>query len=253
MWEHFPYIKLKIPFRDFERLPQHPAYRYEFWGGFARMDGRPKVYHATRPIVRSRPPETVERPRDGGLVRFRPLKEEDWNDLPELMLRAFREVPPFAQLRPAKALAAAEDCMGKVRAGKEGPLIPEACFVAESAVGTGRASGDEPILIGAVLLTRHTRHRTWLDQDYKSHGGEERPHLTWAMTRRWDARAGIGTALLQLAMNALDDAGDRELDSTFMAGNSGSMLWHWRNGFAVMPFILGERALRTRLDDESCE
>ena len=60
------------------------------------------------------------------------------------------------------------------------------------------------------------------------------PHLTWVFVHPWEARHGIGTALLAASVAALREMGFEQLASTFMLDNGPSALWHWRNGFRLL-------------------
>jgi hypothetical protein len=71
-----------------------------------------------------------------------------------------------------------------------------------------------------------------------------RPHLTWIFAAR--AGQGTGTALLAAAVRGLLGLGYTELASTFLLGNESSMLWHWRNGFRLLPYPGSWRALQQR-------
>jgi hypothetical protein len=64
-----------------------------------------------------------------------------------------------------------------------------------------------------------------------------RPHLTWIFVGPWHAGHGIGTALLAHASQSLVELGYTELVSSFILGNTSSMLWHWRNDFVLLPYI----------------
>jgi hypothetical protein len=44
-------------------------------------------------------------------------------------------------------------------------------------------------------------------------------------------------------VNSLLDMGFKELFSTFLLGNSSSMLWHWRNRFQLRPSFPFRRPL----------
>src|SRR5947208_765300 len=66
--------------------------------------------------------------------------------------------------------------------------------------------------------------------------GLARPHLTWVFVAPLYTGHGIGSALLVHAGNALLSLGFSDLASTFSLGNESSTLWHWRNGFALMPY-----------------
>ena len=59
------------------------------------------------------------------------------------------------------------------------------------------------------------------------------PQLTWIFVSPWFARHGIGTALLNAAVQVLLRLGCKELVSSFLIGNESSMLWHWQAGFRL--------------------
>jgi GNAT superfamily N-acetyltransferase len=65
--------------------------------------------------------------------------------------------------------------------------------------------------------------------------GLGRPHLTWVFVSPYYGGRGAGTALLHAAAKALRAKGYTEMASTFLLGNESSMLWHWRNGFRLLP------------------
>jgi GNAT superfamily N-acetyltransferase len=66
--------------------------------------------------------------------------------------------------------------------------------------------------------------------------GLGRPHLTWIFVAPLHAGHGIGSALLAHATGSLLDLGYTELISSFLLGNTSSMLWHWRNGFELQAY-----------------
>jgi L-amino acid N-acyltransferase YncA len=74
-----------------------------------------------------------------------------------------------------------------------------------------------------------------------------RPHLTWIFVGPWQAGHGVGTALLAHAAQSLLELGYNELVSSFILGNTSSMLWHWRNGFELLPYIGSMRRVRERI------
>jgi hypothetical protein len=59
----------------------------------------------------------------------------------------------------------------------------------------------------------------------------------------------VGTALLSAAVRGLLGLGYTELVTTFMLGNESSMLWHWRNGFRLLPYPGSPRRARQRSRD----
>ena len=74
-----------------------------------------------------------------------------------------------------------------------------------------------------------------------------RPHLTWIFVSPWHAYYGVGTNLLAHAERKLLALGYTELISSFIWGNTSSMLWHWRNGFQLLPYAGSMRNFRKQL------
>ena len=75
--------------------------------------------------------------------------------------------------------------------------------------------------------------------------GRGQPHLTWIFVAPFSKRHGIGTRLLAEAVAALRSHGYRHLLSTFLVGNDSSLLWHWRNGFELLPYSASRRVMRS--------
>jgi L-amino acid N-acyltransferase YncA len=69
------------------------------------------------------------------------------------------------------------------------------------------------------------------------------PHLTWIFVSPLAVARGIGTTLLQKAAEALRNLGFTHLLSTFILGNDMSLLWHWRNGFRLLPYPGSQRKI----------
>src|SRR5687768_9411591 len=221
-------VELEIAFSEFVRLPRHPAYKYEYFDGRAVLTPRP---HSRFAIVEldalasdSLPSPCV------GRVLIRPLQAADWMHLPKLLVAAFHDVPPFGGLSDEAAAQAARDCLDHTRAGGDGPLLDDACFVAAE-------SSEHPE--GAILVTLRESPDTAGDQ-------QARPHLTWIMVSPWRFRLGLGTAMLRSAATALSTLGYRELASAFLGGNERSAMWHWRNGFRLLPDPWSRRRLVAR-------
>ena len=140
----FRCLELRISFAEFERLPHHPAYKYEYLGGRAVLTPRPRYQRAVlRLTAFSRP---TSRSSLLAKVDFLPLQAGDWTCLPDLLAAAFRSVPPLAALSDELRLTAAQECVQRTRAGSDGPAVEPACFVA---VDPGQARRLE----GAVLIT----------------------------------------------------------------------------------------------------
>jgi GNAT superfamily N-acetyltransferase len=205
-------LELSIPFSEFARLPRHPAYEYEYFDGRAVVTPRPRYRRATVDLTAL--------PWSGlDLESIRLLDAGDWEHLPQLLASAFQHVPPFATLSDDLRLNAADDCVRNTRAGGDGSVLESACFVAIDPSQSAR-------LDGAILIT--------LIPDGDG-AGAVRPHLTWIMVRPWHFAQGVGKGLLARAAAVLRELGYRELASTFLVGNERSALWHWRNGFRLVP------------------
>ena len=154
-----------------------------------------------------------------------------------LFAAAFRHVQPYASLSDEERLAAARECLEQTRSALDGPVIEPACFIAR---------GDSPQrIIGAIMITLIPREREgdwwtarWdevpVTEDARRLLG--RPHLTWVfVVPTWPGR-GLGSALLAQSVSALRSLGYVDLATTFLLGNDASVLWHWRNGFRLLPY-----------------
>ena len=231
MLDHwFSMIKLPLSLRQFHRLPQNPAYKYEYLDKAAWLSPRPKFYHARLDLHgrEEAPPGEVEVNAPGGVI-VRGLEDGDWPHLSRPFAGSFRRVQPFAGLSDRRRLGAARDCLNFTREGNDGPIIHPACHVA-----LGR-SRHEPV--GAILVTLvppvdldnvwSLRWKTPAAPD----SVERRlghAHLTWIFVGPMYAGYGVGTALLARAARSLIELGYDELVSSFILGNDSSMLWHWR-------------------------
>jgi len=210
----FSAIKLPLTWEQFWQLPQNPAYKYEYFDGHARLSPRPKSHHVVLDL------RTFARPiaemATDDKVAIRPLQDADWQQLPRLFAAAFHRVQPFASLTDDDRLAAAEDCLGHTREGGDGPVIDEACLVA----------AREEMLTGAILITLPPRNAV--------ENAVGLPHVTWIFVVPSCTRQGVGTALLQAAVQPLVRLGYTRLASTFLVGNESSTLWHWQAGFKLL-------------------
>ncbi len=255
----YPFVKLPLSAEQFRQLPQHPSYEYEYVDGEAWLTARPKTYHALLDLEAREPAASV---RGFGReeITVRPLDRDEWPYLRPLFAGAFQSVPPFSLITDDERLVAANQCLEKTRTGGDGPLISDACFVA-------RCKSDEgEQRLGAIIITlmqdgdlESCDDLTWTEQAAVDAiaKGWGRPHLTWIFTDYWNARHGVGTALLDHAVNALLKIDYTDLASTFLLGNESSTLWHWRNGFRLMsnpgsPRAI-ERGITAKESEESVE
>jgi hypothetical protein len=163
-------------------------------------------------------------------------------ELEPLFAGAFHLIQPFGSLDDATRKEAARKCLEKTRTGGDGPWLARASFVAE----------QERHPVGAILITLLPEGDPadfdsyyWREpppDDY-AQSGHGRPHVTWVFVNSWLAGHGIGTRLLGETVGALRKIGYPQLYSTFMLGNDSSLLWHWRNGFRLLPFPFSVRRL----------
>jgi len=240
--EWMPVLKLPLSLQQFLRLPRNSAYKYEYLGGQAYLTPRPKMFHAVLDLAQVTPAA----PPSG--VTLRSLRDVDWKTLPRVFVAAFDARQPFGSLDEATQRRAARQCLKKTRAGGDGPLITPACFVAEEA---GK-------IIGAIVPTllppgdaSDWHSYDWAELPPKDAVTERRgrAHLTWIFVVPLHAGTGVGSALLAASARALLHVGYTQLFSTFLLGNDSSLLWHWRNGFRLLPYPASRRAMRKRFAD----
>ena len=187
-------------------------------------------------------------------VTFRRLEDRDWPLLSRPFAVSFHRVQPFASLSDRRRLKAARDCLKFTREGGDGPIIHPACHVALS------QRHHHPV--GAILVTLvppvnlddfwSLRWKTPPPPDsVESRLGHA--HLTWIFVGPMHAGYGVGTALLALAAQGLLELGYSELVSSFILGNDSSMLWHWRNGFQLLPYAGSKRKFREMMRAEKAQ
>jgi GNAT superfamily N-acetyltransferase len=240
----FSVIKLPLSWRQFLRLPENPAYKYEYFDKAAWLSPRPKFYHA-RLDLRGREPELRDEVDARGGVTFRRFSDRVWPLLSRPFAGSFSRVQPFGSLGDRRRLGAARDCLKHTREGGDGPIIDAACHVA--------LSGRDLHPVGAILVTLvppvdlddfwslrwETPTPTDVIERRLGHA-----HLTWIFVGPMYAGYGVGTALLARASRGLIELGYTELLTSFLLGNDSSMLWHWRNGFELLPYSGSRRRFR---------
>jgi hypothetical protein len=227
-------LRLRLTLEEFHRLPRHPAYKYEYLSGEAYLTPYPKHYHAVLPLPPPFVPEAPEAPAD---LVVRGVAETDLPNLEPVFRAAFARMQPLASLTPEVRAEAAHQALQRTASSGDGPWVRQASFVA------ARAPAGE--LIGSALVTLLPEGDPC---DWDSYCWQDpppgdcverrlgRPHLTWIFVAGLRAGQGTGTALLGAVTRALVGLGYRELVSTFLLGNESSMLWHWRNGFRLLPY-----------------
>jgi GNAT superfamily N-acetyltransferase len=241
-----PALTLPVTLEQFRKLPRNPAYTYRFLNGEAYLTPRPKHYHA---VLELRPPAAPPPEGAGDRIVLRPMLPADFPALEILFAGTFHCVQPFASLDDATLKEAARQCLEKARTGGDGVWLEQASFVAFT------PERDRPV--GAILITLlpdgdpcdgdsyYWNEPPPVDCVERRLG---RPHLTWIFVSPLYADQGIGTTLLAEAVRRLLDLGYHWLLSTFLFGNESSLLWHWRNGFQLLPYPYSMRALRRQRD-----
>jgi GNAT superfamily N-acetyltransferase len=240
--EWMPQIQLTLTPQQFRQLPRNPAFKYELLGGQVFLTPRPKHFHA---LLDLRSPEADVLAAGGTPegVTLRAVATSDWASLAAVFSGAFRTTQPFGSLDDETRLQAAKQSLKRTATGGDGPWIQAASFVA-----------DENGPVGAILITLLPPGDPC---EYGSYYWNEppppdvveqrlgRPHLTWVFVVAQHRTEGVGTALLSAAVRRLRDMGFAELATTFLLGNDSSALWHWRNGFRLLPFPGSRRRTRS--------
>lgn len=215
--EWFPQLELSLSWEEFLALPRHPASRYEYRGGLARITSHPRYLHCWKLIATDNTP-----PQDLQDWSVRRLQDSDWSSLVHLFERSFAGTVPFVNCPRDVRLAAAETLLDRTRRGADGPLAEDVCTVAMS-----RTAGK---LAGAMLVTRVPSKVFGCDPGE----GTFVPHVTWIFVDPGESRRGLGRALLAKSMWQLAEAKQGRLFSTVLLGQQASMLWHWKVGFELL-------------------
>jgi hypothetical protein len=229
-------IKLKLSWDDFQRLPQNPAYKYEYLDGEAWLTPRAKLYHAVLelPGVRSPEPDLLN---DQAQIRL--LEDHDWDTLPEVFASSFARVSPFAYLGDEEQLAAARDCLNFTRSGGNGQIVHDATLLAVDPRDRSVIGGFLVTLVPDIPLSDvHFGH---VPKKGLAAGQKLVPHLTWVFVKFWNARHGVASAMLLRAVESLRRLGYARLTTTFLLGNESSTLWHWRTGFRLAAYPMSQR------------
>jgi GNAT superfamily N-acetyltransferase len=245
--EWMPTLELPLTWEQFLHLPRNAAYKYEYLEGKALLTPRAKHYHGLLDLHAYRPSEHKP-PED---VILRPMTDDDFLPLEVAFKEAFHRIQPFGSLDDGMQREAAHQCLQRTRTGGDGPWIQEASFAAVDREGQRQ---------GAILITLLPAGDPGEWESYywsqppsaafvaQRHG---RPHVTWIFVAPASAGSSVGSALLAAAVQSLLASGYRQLATTFMLGNESSMLWHWRNGFQLLPHPGSLRRVRERYRDKA--
>jgi GNAT superfamily N-acetyltransferase len=222
-------LQLAVSAEQFRQLPRNGAFRYDYLDGTGHVTPRPRHYHALLDLA----PVAADEVDD---VALRAVRPDDWDGLAGLFAEAFAGVQPFAALDGATRREAAERCLSRTRTGGDGPWIERASRIA--------CDGDGE-RVGAILVTLlplsdpcEWGSYQWAEEPPPNCVERRlgRPHLTWVFVDPRLAGEGLGTLLLAATVGELLAMGYHDLLSTFMIGNDHSALWHWRNGFRLLPY-----------------
>ena len=229
MDEHFRRIEFPLSIDEFHQLPRNAAYKYEYFDDKAVLTPRPKYFLCTLDLATA----NVEADSDCEVV---PVSLAEAATLESLFVMGLRNTQPFASLTPEQATCSATVVFRHMLRGKDGPIIEAACFQA--------LSNRDKTPIGALFVTLVPK--ALLTEPFAANWREPPPpdaieqrlgvpHLTWVFVAPRFARQGIATTLLAKAIPALRQLGFDHLVSTFLLDNGPSTVWHWRNGFQVLP------------------
>lgn len=239
--EWMPTLRMKLSREEFDRLPRHPAFKYELLAEETLISPWPRHAHASLTLSRYRP--AVD---DVAALQLRLATSDDIDRLVPVFCGAFDHRQPYGSLDEETMRKAARISLERTFTGVDGVFVAAASFVV--------LHEDRPV--GAVLITLlpggdpnewHCLHwdETPPPDLWDKRGGQ--PHLTWIFVGRNGQGDGIGTQLLRAAVRTLKKQGYRTLWSTFLVGNEISTLWHWRNGFELLPLQLSKRRMRRLL------
>jgi GNAT superfamily N-acetyltransferase len=232
--EWMPRLELPITFEQYRQLPRNAAYKYEYFQDAAWLNPRPRYFHALLELapLAGQAPEGASR-----TVTLRPVQPADWEAMAPLFAAAFDRQQPFCGLDDERSITAARKSLEHTRTGGDGPWIEQASFLA--------VEGEDAAPAGGILLTLlpDSDPSSWDSYHWSEPPPPDalarklgRPHLTWIFVSPLQAGQGIGTLLLSAAVRELLALGYTQLASTFLIGNDSSMLWHWRNGFRLLPY-----------------
>jgi GNAT superfamily N-acetyltransferase len=230
-----PKLKMKLTREEFERLPRHPAYKYDLIDGETLISPWPRFGHAQLKLTRFRAGS-----EDVAKAELRSVTAADEQALVPIFAAAFGHLQPYASLDEATCQKAARAALKQTFDGGDGPLVTDASFVAIV----------EAAVVGAIMVTlapggdaSESESFVWHDEPppglWQQTKGQ--PHLTWIFVKRFEQGGGMGTQLLRQAVRVLKRQGFTTLWTTFLIGNESSVLWHWRNGFELLPGMFSKR------------
>jgi GNAT superfamily N-acetyltransferase len=181
-----------------------PGWKIEYFGGQAVWTARPTPV-TTVLTLRSLPPVSSPAP-------LRQMVLSDRAPLKALYAAAFADCIEFCDCDLEYVRRQGEQDLDGFFAGKRGPSIPEASFVA--------CEPDAECLAGAILVRKGKRGRPVSELLF--------------VAPAWQ-RKKVGTALMTAAADALNAAGHSELVTSYALGNEASRAFYHRFGFVDFP------------------
>lgn len=235
----FSELRFPIDWETFQRLPRHPAYRYQYLNGQCEITGHPVYYHAELNLE-----QRCEALDSKSVSRFEiaPLADTAQGELSPLFCDAFSRTVPFRQMQHDERLRSTRLLLDRVFSGTDGPLVPEASFVVRNVSDAKLAGAILVTLVPDADLTDFTDpawEETPPDNPIPNRWG--RPHLTWIFVEQRSSRKGLATALLSASAGQLHRLGYSQLASTFLLGDHVSLLWHWKSAFRLLSHISSQR------------
>lgn len=214
-------LRLPMAIDTFWRFPHLAAYRTEYLDGHAELTYRPRLSMARIAVL-----PRAERGVAG--VAFSRLDVTTHHDaLAKLFVAAFTRVPPVDAMPATTRRHAADAALRHTASDGDGAVVPEACLIA-----TDTHDGHA---VGAMIVTRiQLRADEWPEPDALP---ADLVNLTWAFVAPSHQRRGIAGALLDRTLVALAARGVPWLVSHFSVDNPPAVMWHWRNGFELVPGV----------------
>jgi GNAT superfamily N-acetyltransferase len=191
---------------EFERLPQKPGWKFEYFDGVAHITPSHQIAVVTMEVT----PRSAEHS-----CLLRAVTPEDQSALIPLFVDCFGSTIEYCDWDPDAILDSAAEAIRSFFAGRRGMPLP-----------ASRAAVCANELAGAALVVDGGGSRAILDMLFVS--------------SRWQ-RQGLAAALVAASMNHLHGAGIQTLSSAYMSGNEPSQAWHRAFGFVEEPDILMAR------------
>jgi len=223
-------IQIPLSWESFQKLPRHPAYRYEFRNEEVCLTGRPILKNCR--IGTDTGTASSSLPHG---IELLPLTSWSSSELANLFQQAFQNSAPFASLSADDRVRATDEHFLNVLRGRSWPVDWRASR------GIRQPGSLDPV--GASLVTR-VPSADWSDftdpawqtqpPENAAESGWGLPHLTWLFIPPQAQRQGFATILLNHARTFLHTQGDQELYSTILVGDHSSLLWHWKQGFQLI-------------------